>query len=398
MITPYKKPSQTSTKPTSKTQPKSRDKDVNDVLKRKIDNMLSFYTRRYPYNFIESASEQLKHYIDSGQIKQFRFDLGGNSKLNTLLTAGLMTIAINNNDDNAKKIVEKSLLPSENPIFRDRIIRSYNSSGSAEFPIEKLTNDVIKIVDDSFHYAFNDAWKQWIHDNTRENKIILGGFIGEIDSRLTGKQGKFTGSGFPHRWNSYNKSPNKFKQEPAGPQKIDQSKHTISDIVKYIYGKKDNEGFARMDAFNKANAEIYKLLFTNIKNPLIAKAFDGVVGSKLDYDEIASSSKDFKKDPKFVKSVFQNLQKSAQAVNFINNTYKKFGLKLPSFNTWTASDLNKGPSDRGELTPEKPEIGRDPKGNLAKIKYDKYGEKSYIPLQELRNIIKEILQKLLINN
>ena len=326
-------PAKTQSTKTNKVTTKSAD-PVKDLLKRKIDLMMSFYERRMPQSVIQSATEQLKYYIDSGQIKQFNFTQGSESNLNTLLTAGLMTIAINNNDHNAKKIVENSLLPSSNPVFMDRIIRSYNESNQAEFPIKKLTREVIKFIDDSFHYTFNDAWATWIKDNVRENKILLGGFIGEIDSRITAKQGKFSGSGFPYRWNTFNKAPQKFQQEPAGPAQIDRSKHTISDIIKYIYGKKDNEGFARMDAFRKANQEIYKTLLSSAKNPLTAKVFDAVVGSSLDYEEIANSNKDFKKNPQFVKSIFQNLQKSKALVDIINQTYKKFGLKLPNFTTW----------------------------------------------------------------
>lgn len=390
--TPYTLPKPKAQTAAKKSADKAKD-PAKELLKRKIDAIMSSYGRRIQSNVIQSASEQLKHYIDSGQIKQFHFTHGQDSHLNTLLTAGLMTIAINNGDNKAKKIVEDSLIPSKNPIFMDRIIRSYNQSKQAEFPIKKLTNEVIKIVDESFHYSFNDAWTTWIKDNLRENKILLGGFIGDIDSRVTAKQGSFKGSGFPHRWNTYNKSPEKFKQQPAGPEQIDKSKHTISDIVNYIYSySKKNNDFTRVDAFNKANQEIYKYLLMNSKNPLIAKVFDGVVGSKLDYEELAGTDKGFKNDPQYVKSVFSNLQKNKAFVDVVNNTYKKFGLNLPNFITWKASDLNKGPSDRGELTADKPEIGRDDKGNLAKIKYNQYGDKTYSKLQELRSIIRETLE------
>jgi len=377
---------------TKKSVNKTKD-PVKELLKRKIDAIISSYERRMQPKIIQSASEQLKHYIDSGQIKQFNFTHGPDSHLNTLLTAGLMTIAINSNDNKAKKIVEDSLLPSKNPIFLDRIVKSYNGSTHSKFPIKKLTQQVIKIADESFHYAFNEAWKMWVADNTRENKILLGGFIGEMDSRMTGNQGRFSSSGFPFRWNSFNQNPEKFQNVQAGPpNQVDKSNHTISSIIKYIYSNKDAAGIARMDAFNKANKENYNLVVSNTKNNLAPIVFDGVVNSKLDFEEISKLHKDFKKNKSIVKSVFSNLQRNKNLVNMINNTYKKHGLKLPSFDTWNASDLNKGPSDRGELTADKPEIGRDERGNLAKIKYNQYGDKTYSKLQEIRTIIRETLE------
>jgi hypothetical protein len=76
----------------------------------------------------------------------------------------------------------------------------------------------------------------------------------------------------------------------------------------------------------------------------------------------------------------------------IDSIYKKYDLELPSFKTWKPSDLNKGPSDRGVLQKHPTEFDLSPDGP-AKVKYDAYGNKTLVPLEEVRILIRNILEE-----
>lgn len=185
--------------------------------------------------------------------------------------------------------------------------------------------------------------------------------------------------------------------------------HTLSNIISYIYGRPFNT--ARMDAFNKANIEIIQFLKgfgrqsldqhqwsvykhqmgrSRSLKPLYWRLFDYIVNRKLDNSEILKIDDSFESlaDITTIWKTFKN----SDAAHTIDLCYKKHNLELPPFKTWNASDFNKGPSDRGELKPDAPEFVAGPEG-LAKGKYNNYGEKSVVPLEEIRMLIIKILEE-----
>src|SRR4051812_46052864 len=160
---------------------------------------------------------------------------------------------------------------------------------------------------------------------------------------------------------------------------------TISPVIQYIYG---SHNMQRIDAFNKATLEVINFLNSKEKQgdeqlkeeeqdihtwngkPLYKadrppikrakhtrsqkftrekslssnyrKVFDYVVYRKLDYNEIMAFDPQFK-SAQDIKAIFANLKKS-QFSKDIDSIYKKHGLELPPFSTWTSKDFNKGPS------------------------------------------------------
>ncbi|MES2680122.1 MAG: hypothetical protein V4635_09570 [Bacteroidota bacterium] len=203
---------------------------------------------------------------------------------------------------------------------------------------------------------------------------------------------------------------------------------TLSNIIRYVYGAGD---LSLMDAFNTANKEILVNLKSKekeeIKDQELAqpeipmwngkplykkhsvpkplkrtgslstnyrKVFDYVVNRKLDYSEILDLDPQFK-TTQDIKAIFANL-KGSQYAQYIDSVYKKHHLNLPPFSTWKASDLNKGPSDRGELKPEPSEFGKDQFGNLSRVKYDKFGQSSTERISHYRDFMTDVLKEMTI--
>ncbi len=165
---------------------------------------------------------------------------------------------------------------------------------------------------------------------------------------------------------------------------------TLSDIIHYVYGSQD---VSRMNAFNQANKEILSFLRLKGENRKLAKIFDYVINCKLDTEEIIALDPNEFPSPKEVTAAFQKLKTQAFSEK-MDSIYRSKRLWLPKVSTWIASDLNKGPSDRGMLKPEPPEYG-NVDGNLGKIKYDAYGEKTYAPLMEMRLFIRKIMSEMI---
>ena len=354
----------------------------------------------------DSAKQDARILLDNflqGQNINLRFSFGPAGKAHNAIIRGLMTIYANSQDLNlqlrAKEEVRNSLNPLLNPQLAIKIIETYNNSKFNKFPVTKIDADVNYALEKGFELNFNMLWDLWIKKNVGpENTYIAGNFVGLVYQALTGVNGTRNATWFAKYYNDYKTNPEKFKQGKAvDPTKVklDKSNHTISDIIQYIYSVGNPKGFnaKRADAFSKANNDILDFLQKNVKNPLAAKIFQYVVMNKLDSEEIMDMDKDFDTSAK-VSGTFNDLaKKNLAAVKAIDNIYKNYKLDLPSFSMWKSSDFNKGPSDRGELEKSKldAEVGRDDKGNLAKIKYDKFGDKNFIPLQELRLIIRRIM-------
>lgn len=161
----------------------------------------------------------------------------------------------------------------------------------------------------------------------------------------------------------------------------------LSRIIQYVYGDKD---LHKIDAFNAANKEILAFLKLKGADRKIAKAFDYIVCRKLDGHEIvALDHHDFPTTLEVTKA-FQKL-KGAYFSEKIDLIYHEKGLlRFPRFSTWVASDLNAGPSDKGHLQPEPSEFDVQD-GQIGKVHYNKYGEKRFQSLGEIRMFIRQIL-------
>jgi hypothetical protein len=230
-----------------------------------------------------------------------------------------------------------------------------------------------------------------------DNTFITGNFIGFIYDTLTGKKGTRKNGWFGPYYNGLKDNPEKYQQTKAqdpSTLKIDRSEHTISDVIKYIYNPGGKVDLNRIDAFNKANKDIVYYLKSNVKNPASWKVFQYVISDKLDSDEIVDIDNKIFPNAAKVTGAFRDLAvANKKATGVIDMIYKNYKLNLPAFSSWKTSDLNKSPLDRGELKADSPEVGRDDKGELSKIKYDKFGDKTYSPLQELRLFIRKLLSE-----
>lgn len=364
-----------------------------------IDNMISgLKSPPTSKEHKEQAASILKNFL-KGEDFPISYGTGYNGKLKDILMSGLMLILQYDsaNSDRAKEKINQALNPLNSPILFKQVIDRYNKASDSVSEIKGNTKLANIIMKKTFSYLFNqlldDRWRS-------ENKEKLGKeFIGFFLHNFYFK--------FNYFYNEYIKNPEKFPQIQAlinpklvGPKEykpeIDRSKHTISDIIKYIYSPGSGEKFdpRRLDAFNKANQEILSLLKSTVKNPRSWKVFEYVVMDKLDPEEIVGTDKNFP-TAATVTGAFRDLAvANKKATEAIDSIYKKYKLNLPSFKTWSSSDLTKGPSDRGELSPTGGvELGRDTKGNLAKVSYDKFGEKQYSPIQELRLFIRKTISE-----
>jgi len=387
----------------TKTGPKSR-------AEIEIDKMIAGLKSPISNAHKEQASFMLKNFI-KGEDFPIKHTTGYDSKLLKILINGLLIIMNfdKGNSDKAKEKIRQALNPLTNPALFKQIIDRYNKASDSVSTIKGNTKPVNIIMNKNFSYHFDNELNKWLRDHGSELSRDLGsGFIGHFIDYLY--------FGFNNYYNKFIKNPEKYPQLQAlinpklvGPKEnkpeIDRSKHTISDIVKYIYSPGAGEKFdpKRLDAFNNANKEILSLLKSSIKNPRSWKIFQYVVMDKLDAEEIIGIDKDFP-TPATVTGAFRDLAvMNKKASEVIDSIYKKNRLSLPSFKTWSTSDLSKSPLDRGELTPthqsfksinmSEPELGRDTKGKLAKVSYDKYGEKQYSPLQELRLFIRKTINE-----
>ena len=327
---------------------------------------------------LEIIKSDLRLFLNGGPL-QLRFTMDTfQREINNLVVAGLLIIYTYTTNEKlkkaAKQVIKNSLDPLLNQSLAFQLVNTYNKK-NGQFPITSLTEDVKIVMKRTFEYYFDYLWDRWITQNTSQGQSSKSGFIPYVYHTISGAGGTQTKGGFPYFWNQTNK-----------PEKTKPPEANLSKIISYVYGSKD---MTRIDAFNAANIEIVNHLKQALPISRQWKVFDHVVGSKLDSSEIVAADKEFK-DEKDVANAFQQL-KSADVSGHIDKIYRKYKLNLPPFKTWIAADLNKGPSDRRQLQPEPPEMGRDPKGNLAKIKYDKYGDKSYTPLQELRLMVRSVL-------
>lgn len=368
-------------------------------LDSKLDFMFSHISEITEKNK-QDARVLLDNFLQ-GQSINLRFSFGPTGKAHNVIIRGLMTIYANSPDLNlqlrAKEEVRNSLNPLINPQLAIKIIETYNKSKFNKFPIKKIDETVNYALEKGFELNFNTLWDLWIKKNIGpDNTYIAGNFVGLVYQSLTGMNGTRERTWFAQYYNDYKENPDRFTQPKAiDPSKIklDRSNHTISDIIKYIYSIGNPKGFnsKRADNFAKANNDILNYLQDNVKNPLSWKIFKYVVINKLDSEEIMDLDSDFDTAAKVSGSFNDLSKKNKNAINAIDNIYKNYKLDLPSFSIWKSSDLNKAPSDRGELEAGQSEIGRDDKGNLSKINYDKRGDKTFIPLQELRLIIRRIM-------
>ncbi len=378
-----------------------RDRIPHPELEKKLKTMYSYAVGITPANL-----QQVKVALDDflqGQDINVRFAFGQpHSKINELILRGLINIYANSKDISlqvrAKKAIKDSLNPLLNPQLAIKIIEIYNKSKFNKFPIKKIDNTVNSILEKGFEMYFDYLWDIWLKNNVGPNNtFITGNFIGFIYDTLTGKNGTRKNGWFGPYYNGIKANPEKFQQTKAQDPtkvKLDRSNHTVSDVIKYIYGVGGKFNPNRLDAFNNANQEILNFLRKNIPNPLSAKIFQYVVIDKLDNEEIVSiDKKNFPNTAKASGAFIDSLIKNKKVISAIDSVYKNYKLDLPSFSKWKSSDLNKASSDRGELTADAPEIGRDSKGNIAKIKYDKLGDKTITPLSELRLMIRNLLQE-----
>lgn len=371
-------------------------------IEKKLDLMFS-HASGVNQTQIQQAKMLLENFLQGKDVFT-KFQFGQPSKVNELLVRGLMNIYITSKDIStqvrAKDTVSRLLNPLFNEVLAKRIIETYNSSKYAKYPVTKLTDVVKWALEKSFEMYFNHKWEQFLAKNIGpKNTFIAGNFIGLMYTVLTGSGGTRGGSWFADYYNSYNDNPEKFTQKkavnPSDKTNIDRSSHTVSDIIKHVYNPGGKFNPAVADNFNKANDEIIDYLQKNVKNPLHAKVFEYIVKDKLDSEEIMDIDPNFDTAAK-ITGAFRDLSvanKKASAV--IDMIYKNYKLTLPSFSTWKTSDFNKTASDRGELEKDynSSEVGRDDKGKLSKVTYDKFGEKSYSPLNELRLMVRNLLEE-----
>lgn len=355
-------------------------------------------------NSIEEVKSIVNNFLQGNDIN-LKFYFGHNSKINTVIIRALATIYVNSNDNGlqikAKHAIKNSLNPITNKILGDKIIEVYNNSKFNKYPIKKIDSAVTWALKKTFEYNFETYWNYFLRKNIGpNNSFISGNFIGLVYDGMTGGGGYRINTWFGQYYNDYKTNPELFstggKAEDPLKQKLDRSKHTVSDVINYVYsiGKKFNPKI--IDNFNSANQEILIWLSRNAK-PSSSKIFEYVVIKKLDTEEIIKFYKKHFKTPAFVIGAFSELSKNKKSVTAIDDIYKKYKLKLPSFSTWKSSDFAKGPSDRGELKATGPEIGIDKGGNLSKIKWDKDDNKVYSPLEEMRMYIRSVINEC-INN
>lgn len=311
--------------------------------------------------YLNNAKEILDNFLQ-GQTIDLKFTFGPESKRNDLILRGLMTIYANASDFKtklrAKDTVKKYFNPLSNPILASKIIETYNNSKFNEFPIKQIDKTVSWALLKGLELNFGTIWDLWIRRNVGpQNSYIAPGIIALMYSVLTGMQGTRNATWFAQYYNDYKKNPDRFTPQKAqDPSKIklDRSNHTVSDIIKYIYNPGGTFNPKIADAFSKANTEILSALKNSIKNPLSWKVFEYVVMNKLDSEEIVGADKKHFPNIAKVTGAFRDLAvMNKKASKFIDFIYKKHKLALPPFSTWKTSDLNKAPSDRGELAPEK---------------------------------------------
>lgn len=385
-----------------------RDRIPYPEIESRLNKMYSYASGITPAN-LQSIKNTLDEFLQGKDIN-VRFAFGNpHSKMNELILRGLMNIYANAQDIGlqvrAKKVVKDSLNPLLNPQLALRIIEIYNKSKYNKYTVTKIDNTVNYILEKGFEMTFDYLWDHWMEKNIGPNNtFIAGNFIGLIYNSLTGQNGTRNNGWFGIYYNGIKDNPEKFQQgkaEDPTKVKLDRSNHTVSDIIQYIYNPGGKVNLKRIDAFNKANKDILAYLSDdkNVKGDLGWKVFEYIVIKKLDSDEIVELDKQYFPTSAKVTGAFRNLAvANKKASETIDRIYKNHRLDLPSFSTWKSSDINKEPSDRGELKADAPEIGRDEKGNLVKIKYDKFGEKTFVPLQELRLMIRNLLSEHFKNN
>lgn len=384
-----------------------RDRIPYPEIEKRLNKMYSHASGISPAN-LQTVKVALDNFLQGKDIN-VRFAFGQpHSKINELIIRGLMNIYVNTKDISlqirAKKTIKDALNPLLNPQLALKIIETYNLSKYNKYPVKKIDGTVNSILEKGFEMNFDYLWDEWMKKNIGpDNTFITGSFIGLVYNALTGQYGTRKNGWFGPYYNGIKDNPEKYQQTKAqdpSTVKLDRSEHTISDVIKYIYNPGGKVDLNRIDAFNKANKDIVDYLKKNVQNPKSYKVFQYVVGDKLDSEEIVDIDKKMFPTTASVTGAFTDLAaKNKKASGVIDTIYKNYKLNLPSFSTWKSSDLNKAPSDRGELKADGPEIGRDDKGKLSKIKYDKFGEKTYSPLQELRLFIRKLLsEQFKINN
>lgn len=378
-----------------------RDRIPYPELEKKLNKMYSHASGYAPEN-LRIVKVMLDDFLQ-GQDINVRFAFGQpHSKINELVIRGLINIYTNAKDTGlqvrAKQTIKEALNPLLNPQLALKIIDVYNKSKYNKYPVKKIDNTVNSILEKGFEMYFDYLWDIWMKNNIGpDNTFITGNFIGFIYDTLTGKNGTRKNGWFGPYYNDFKKNPEKFQPTKAidpAKVKLDRSEHTISDVIKYIYNPGGKVNLNRIDMFEKANKDIVNYLKKNVQNPLSWKVFQYVVMNKLDSEEIVDIDKKYFPNTAKATGAFTDLAgKNKKAAEAIDMIYKNYKLALPKFSTWKSSDLNKSSSDRGELQADAPELGRDEKGNLAKIKYNKMGDKTISPLQELRLMIRNLLQE-----
>ena len=377
-----------------------RDRIPYPEIEKRLEKMYSHASGISPAN-LQTVKVALDNFLQGRDIN-LRFAFGPQGKINELIIRGLLNIYINSKDVSlqirAKQAIKDSLNPLLNPQLALKIIDTYNNSKYNKFPVKKIDSTVNSILEKGFEMYFDYLWDIWLKNNIGpDNTFITGNFIGFIYDTLTGKNGSRKNGWFGPYYNEFKSNPDKYQQQKAQDPssiKLDRSEHTVSDVIKYIYNPGGKIDLKRVDAFNKANKDIIDYLQKNVKNPASWKVFQYVVDDKLDSEEIIDIDNDTFPNNAKVTGAFRDLAvANKKASGVVDMIYKNYKLNLPPFSSWKTSDLNKASSDRGELKADSPEIGRDEKGNLAKIKYDKFGEKTFTKLQELRMFIRKSLEE-----